>query len=64
MVLCLLAAINPGCHLKILVLPIGRTVHVLGQVDVQAFHLFRIIVVSSAEKDDRSGIVKKAMDLR
>jgi hypothetical protein len=63
-VLGLLTALIPHRHLIILILSIGCIIRVLGQLDVQALHLFRVIIVSSAEQVDGWNIVKEAVDLR
>src|SRR6266702_2488121 len=60
---CLLA-LQPSGHLFVLVFEICRAVCILGQVDMEAFRMFGVIIICSAKKRDGSGVMEETMELR
>ena len=43
------SALQPGCHLRVFILAVCRTVGILSEIDVKPFRLFRVVVVRRAK---------------
>ena len=60
----LFAPFEPRCHLRQLVLLVASAVCVLGEVDVKALRVLRVVVVSHAEHLNCAPVVVKRVQLR
>ena len=64
MALNLLLTLQPDGHLAEFILVVGRTIGILGEIDVKAFRELCVVVVSGAKEFNGSPIVVKRMQLR
>jgi|SRR5712671_7767909 len=64
MFLYLLAAVQPGCHLREFVFKVCRTICILSEVDMQTLCLLSVVIVRSAKEGDRCAIMDEAVKFR
>ena len=58
----LLLSLEPGGHLRVLILFVRSSIRVFGIIDVQAFSVLRIEVIGGAEKGNEVDIMAQKMD--